>query len=73
MKDLRQFVKRNYQQKEILDFVATKCSQYKLSMPTLDRRIKHFDIFYINYNTLLQRVQDAVREELNGSGKLLGY
>lgn len=71
--DLRKYVARNYQRKEILDFVLLKYSQYKWSMPTLDRRMRHFNIYYINYDTPLERVQDAVREELNGPGKLLGY
>ena len=52
-----------------------KCyyEQYCWSIATLDRRLRYFDINYIHYGTSLETVQAAVQNELNGSGKLLGY
>jgi len=40
---------------------------------TLDRRLRHFGIYYINYDTPVEAVSDAVEKELEGPGKLLGY
>ncbi len=42
-------------------------------MPTLSRRLRHFGIKYINYETPLEAVTDAVSKELNGLGRCLGY
>ena len=47
--------------------------QYTWSLPTLDRRLRHFVIFYINYDTPLAAVSDALQKELEGPGQLLGY
>ena len=52
--------------KEILDYM-------KRDMPTLARRLRDFEIKYINYDTTLGVVEETVREELSGPGKLLGY
>ena len=38
---------------------------------TLDRRLRYFGIHYINYNTRLAEVCDAVNKDLEG--RLLGY
>lgn len=43
------------------------------SLPTLDRRLRFFDISYIDYGVPLQTISDAVQTELEGPGKLLGY
>ena len=40
---------------------------------TLDRRLRHFEISYHDYTVSIDQVQEAVREELKGPGKLLGY
>ena len=40
---------------------------------TLDRRLRHFEIFYIDQNITVQEVCNAVQEELNGPGRNLGY
>ena len=39
---------------------------------TLDRRLRHFSINYIEYDTPLETVQDAIVQELEGPGSLLG-
>ena len=48
-------------------------SQYQWSIATLDRRLRYFGIHYINYNTPFSEVCDAVKKELDGPGRLLGY
>ena len=42
---------------------------------TLDRRLRHFDIKYIDRNTpyLWLDIRDAVKKELEGPSQLLGY
>ena len=41
------------------------------SLRTLDRRMRHFDIRYTDVT--VEEVTSAVRKELDGPGKLLGY
>ena len=43
------------------------------SLPTLSRRMRTFGIKYVDYNTNLDDVRNAVRTEVDGPGKLLGY
>jgi hypothetical protein len=40
---------------------------------TLDRRLRHFNINYINYDTPLQDVKNAVENELEGQENFLEY
>ena len=47
--------------------------EYTWSTATLDRRLRHFGIYYINYDTPVAAVADAVQKDLEGPGKLLGY
>lgn len=71
--DLKKWVKSNLQRKEILDFVREKYPSYPWSLRTLARRLKEFGISYIDYSTGLDRVEEAVRKEMDGPGRLLGY
>ena len=41
-------------------------------MRTLDRRLRHFNIYYHDKNVTVENLEDVV-EELDGPGKLLGY
>ena len=47
--------------------------QYSWSIRTLNRRMRYFNIFYYNKNVSLNAVKEAVKGELNGPEKLLGY
>ena len=47
--------------------------QYAWSIPTLDRRLRHFNINYIDENVSVDELRDAVARQLHGPGKLLGY
>lgn len=71
--DLERYVKQNLKRKEILDFVSDKYPMYAWSIRTLCRRLSHFNIRYIDYQTDLNDVQVAVQEEMKGPGQLLGY
>ena len=71
--DLRKYVCQNFKRSEILDFVQRDFPEYTWSIATLDRRLRHFGVYYINYGTPVAAVSDAVQKELEGPGKLLGY
>lgn len=72
-KILEGYVQKRYSRAEILDFISQDFCQYKWSIRSLDRRLKHFNIRYINYNVPLQEIETAVDKELSGPGRLLGY
>ena len=59
--------------KEMLDFLRRDFPTYAWSIPTLDRRLRYFNIFYTDTNVTLDEVKEAVGKELEGPGKLLGY
>ena len=69
---LKEYVRAQYQRTEILSFVSRDFPQYTWSLRSLDRRLRHFEIFYTDYNEVAD-VQQAVAKELDGPGKLLGY
>ena len=69
--DLEQYVRQNLKRSEILDFVKRDFPEYAWSIATLDRR--QFGIRYIDYTTSIGAISEAVQQELNGPGKLLGY
>ena len=71
--DLKTYISQNLTKSEVLDFMQRNFAQYTWSVPTLDRRLRHFGIFYINYDTPLAAVSDAVQKELEGPGRLLDY
>ncbi len=71
--DLIKYVKERMQRIEILDFMQKDYPIYKWSLRTLDRRLSYFNIKYIDENVRIDDVREAVREELEGPGKLLGY
>ena len=71
--DLEQYVRQNLKRSEILDFVKRDFPEYAWSIATLDRRLRQFGIRYIDYTTSIGAVSEAVQQELNGPGKLLGF
>ena len=66
---VRQELKRN----EIVDFLKRDFPNYKQSIRTLDRRLRYFEIYYNNDETSIDAAREAVKKELSGLGKLLGY
>lgn len=69
--DLQRYVKQNLRRREILDF--RDFPEYAWSLGTLSRRLAFFGIQYIKYDTDIEEVETAVREEIEGPGQLLGY
>ena len=70
---LRRYVKGELRREEIMDFVSRDFSQYAWSLRTLDRRLHYFQICHTDRNVAVDNVEAAVKKELEGSGKLLGY
>ena len=71
--ELAKYVAQGMQRNEILDFVQRHFPMYAWSLRTLDRRLRHFNIFYTDKNVTVEQLKAAVTEELAGPGKLLGY
>ena len=71
--NLNKYVRENLQRNEILDFMQRDYPNYPWSLRTLDRRLRHFEINYVNYNVTVDEVKKAVKEQLEGPGQLLGY
>ena len=59
--ELQKYVRQGLKRDGILNFMVRDFGDYASSLRTLDRRMRHFE------------VKSAVRKELDGPGKLLGY
>ena len=70
---LTKYVQQGLQRSEALDFLRREFPEYAWSIRSLDRRLRHFNIFYNDRSIEVQDVKEAVDEELKGPGKLLGY
>ena len=64
--DIRKYVMQNMKREEALDFLRRDYPEYALSLPTLSRRMRHFGIRYVEYDTDLQEVRRAIQTELDG-------
>jgi hypothetical protein len=51
--DLANYVRQNLKRSEILDFMKQDYVQYNWSLATLNRRLRFFDIRYIDYDVQL--------------------
>lgn len=70
---LKNYVGKNFKREEIVDFMKRDFPEYPWSVRTLARRLKTFEIGYIDVNVDIEVVKDAVQKELKGPGKNLGY
>ena len=59
--DLKRYVLQNLSRQAILDFVSRDYAQYAWSLGTLSRRLAFFNVKYVDYNTDINVVQDAVQ------------
>ena len=71
--DLVKYVRQNLRRKEILDLVQINYPTYAWSPRTLTRRLQYFGIQFTDYSVDIDDVREAVEEEMNGPGSLLGY
>ena len=70
---IKYYVMQNMKWSEVLDFLKRDYPEYAWSLPTLDRRMRYFDIKYINYETTVDEVVAASNTKNDGPGQLLGY
>ena len=70
---LKKYVKQGLQREEAIDFLRKDFPQYAWSIRTLDRRLRHFEVYYKDDTVSVEDVKVAVKKELEGPGKLLGY
>ena len=71
--DLQKYVGQLFKREEIPSFLVRDYSCYTWSVRSLDRRLRHFGIFYSDKDVTVDDVRQAVAEEIDGPGKLLGY
>lgn len=71
--EMKKYVRQGIHRQEMLDFLQRDFTQYAWSIPTLDRRLRHFEVTYTDTDISVDEVKDAVAQELRGPGKLLGY
>jgi hypothetical protein len=67
------YVGQNLQTREILDFLTHDFPQYAWSLRSLDRRLRHFNLYFNDNSVTVDEVIQAVETELKGPGRLLGY
>ena len=70
---LHNYANQGLRRLEILDFARRDYCKYECSLLSLDRRLPEFDISYIHRTATVNEVKNAVRYEMEGTGKLLGY
>ena len=70
---LVQYVKQYLRRTEMIDFVSRDLDEYAWSLRSLDRRLEYFDIRYTDRSVEIHQVETAVRKEMAGPSKLLGY
>ena len=58
---------------EVFDFLKRDYPEYAWSLPTLDRRMRYFDMKYINFETTVDEVVAAFNTKNDGPGQLFGY
>ena len=66
--DLTKYVGQGMQRKEMLDFLKRVFPRYAWSIPTLDRWLRHFNIFFTDTDVTVEEVKEAVGKELPGPG-----
>ena len=71
--DLLKYVTQNLKRKEVLDFISKNYLEYAWSFRRLCRRLNFFQIKYADEEIDLGQARAALRAEMDGPGRLLGY
>ena len=71
--DMERYVRHGCKREEALDFLKRDFPMYPWSIRSLDRSLRCFEIYYNNPEVSMEEVKDAVKKELEGPGRLLGY
>ena len=70
---MQTYVQQGLKREEAIDFLREDFPRYAWSIRTLDRRLRHFGVYYNDNTVSVEDVEEAVKKELEGPGKLLGY
>ena len=70
---LTKHIKEGLRREEVLDFLRRDFADYAWSLRTLDRRLRYFEITFTDRSATVDQVEAAVKHEMEGPGKLLGY
>ena len=62
---MQRLVKQGLKRSEIVDFLQKDFAQYPWSIRSLDRRLRHFEIYYNDKEIAVEQVEEAVRNELD--------
>ena len=68
-----QYVQQGLQRCEILEFLGRDFPEYPWSIRSLERRLRHFEIYYNSNHIEIDDVMRVVENELRGPDHLLGY
>ena len=60
---LQTYVKQGLQREESIDFLRRDFPQYAWSIRTLDRRLRHFEVYYKDDTVSVEDVKEAVKKE----------
>ena len=71
--EMEKYVRQGLMHEEALDFLKRDFPQYAWSVRSLDRRMRYFHIYYNDRTVSVEEDKEAVKKELEGPGKLLGY
>ena len=63
---INELLSQGLQRSEILSFLEWDFPEYTWSVRTLDRRMRHFNIYYTDRGVTVEQVVDAVKQELAG-------
>eukprot|EP00794_Sanderia_malayensis_P000706 gene706-9204_t len=70
---LEGYSRENFKRTEMLSFLEKDFPQYAWSLRSLDRRLGEFKINRVDKDVSVEQLRNAVQEELDGPGRLLGY
>lgn len=70
---LTKHMKEGLRREEVLDFMRRDFADYASSLRTLDRCLRYFEIGFTNRRATVDQEEAAVKHEMEGPGKLLGY
>ena len=71
--EITRYVTQGLKRTEMLGFLRSDFQQYAWSIRTLDRRLRHFQIFYTDKTVSVEDIRTAVGKELKAPVNLLGY
>ena len=73
MQQLQEHNSERMRLQEILSYMKRNFSHYSSSLIILNRRVGFFNIYRHGKNVTVDKVTEAIKEECEGPGQLLGY